>query len=351
MVTYIRSDLEFILDQIKLAEAHAAATPLFGPGGLVSTYNLSSGLRTVDGSYNHLLPGQEQRGAADRQFPELLDPVYRPADGTVFDEGDDDDDDDDAPAPSTSWPVVGTPQDDLLLGNSGGDLVFGFAGTDHIVTGAGPDVARAGAGNDFVAGEAGRDVLFGEDGDDDPFGGNGDDRLFGENGNDLLDAGDGDDTIRGFEAGDKIESGIDANTGTVGNDTPTLEGGQTTTAPGQIGVTHETREDGEYTAVSGDTSGNNAPEFCINIAGNHALTTDDFISSLQLHPADVPPAGLFGHPTRGQNHDIDGKGNSGTSRRRAAAQGIQGCSGIRLLDIRHHQRTGAYRLLLHAADL
>ncbi len=79
MVTYIRSDLDFILEQIKIAEAHAAGQPLYGPGGLVPAYNLAMGLRTVDGTYNHLLPGQEEWGAADNQFPGLLDPNYRPA--------------------------------------------------------------------------------------------------------------------------------------------------------------------------------------------------------------------------------------------------------------------------------
>lgn len=78
MVTYIRSDLEFILDQIKIAEAHAAGQPLFGPGGLVPAYNVSFGLRTVDGSNNHLLPGQEKWGASNVQFPSLVDPNYRP---------------------------------------------------------------------------------------------------------------------------------------------------------------------------------------------------------------------------------------------------------------------------------
>ena len=90
MVTYIKSDLDFILKQIKIAESHAAYTqgvstgdplnpakPLFGPGGLIPTYNLSWGLRTVDGTYNHLLPGQEKWGAADQEFAELLDPQYR----------------------------------------------------------------------------------------------------------------------------------------------------------------------------------------------------------------------------------------------------------------------------------
>ena len=98
MVAYIKSDLEFILTQIKIAEAHAAGLPLYGPGadgvqgdnpataadeslddGLVPTYNLAWGLRTVDGSYNHLLPGQEQWGAAGNQFPELVDATFDPA--------------------------------------------------------------------------------------------------------------------------------------------------------------------------------------------------------------------------------------------------------------------------------
>lgn len=94
MVAYIRSDLDFILAQIKVAEKHAAytanpldpnAAPLYGVGqagqvGSVPTYTLSIGLRTVDGQYNNLLPGQEKWGAADQQFPELLDPTFRSAD-------------------------------------------------------------------------------------------------------------------------------------------------------------------------------------------------------------------------------------------------------------------------------
>lgn len=83
MVTYIRSDLDFILDQIKIAEAHAGGQPLFGVGGLIPTYNLSWGLRTVDGTYNNLL--HPQWGAADNEFPEELGTIYRPAAGTPLD--------------------------------------------------------------------------------------------------------------------------------------------------------------------------------------------------------------------------------------------------------------------------
>jgi Ca2+-binding RTX toxin-like protein len=85
MVTYIRSDLDFILQQIKISEAHAAGQPLYGPGGLIPSYNIAWGLRTVDGSYNHLLPGQEEWGASDQPFPEGLGNVYRDATATSID--------------------------------------------------------------------------------------------------------------------------------------------------------------------------------------------------------------------------------------------------------------------------
>ncbi|MBL4919381.1 peroxidase family protein [Szabonella alba] len=86
MVTYIRSDLDFILAQIKVSEEHAdyvagvsGARPLFGVNGIIPASNISWGLRTVDGSFNNLIPGRTNWGAADQPFPELLDPVYRDA--------------------------------------------------------------------------------------------------------------------------------------------------------------------------------------------------------------------------------------------------------------------------------
>ncbi len=75
-VSVIKSDLEFILAQIKISEAHAAGQPLFGAGGLIPSYNNSLGLRTVDGTYNNLL--NPTWGAADQQFTELLTPEFRP---------------------------------------------------------------------------------------------------------------------------------------------------------------------------------------------------------------------------------------------------------------------------------
>ena len=83
MVSYIRSDLDFILAQIKIAEDHALyeqtggaqGKPLFGPNGSVPAYNVSWGLRTVDGTYNNLL--HPEWGAADNEFPEPLGTQFR----------------------------------------------------------------------------------------------------------------------------------------------------------------------------------------------------------------------------------------------------------------------------------
>ena len=76
MATLTLSDLAFIHQQILIAEAHAAGTPLTD---LVSNPFLSLGLRTVDGSYNNLVAGQSGFGAADNNFVFLLGQVWRVA--------------------------------------------------------------------------------------------------------------------------------------------------------------------------------------------------------------------------------------------------------------------------------
>ncbi len=93
------ADLEFILRQIKIAEANAAGIPLTqvyvdaagnsmdamgvpysanSPGVLpaIPDPHVPNGLRTVDGTYNNLLPGQETWGAADQAMPRLLDGTF-----------------------------------------------------------------------------------------------------------------------------------------------------------------------------------------------------------------------------------------------------------------------------------
>ncbi|MBM6596402.1 peroxidase family protein [Microvirga pudoricolor] len=93
MVQLIKHDLEFILKQIKIAEAHAAGGDLAtlvagynGNDGLAQAHLLPYGLRTVDGSYNNLLPGRENWGASDQAFPGIFTPQYmNDADGDRYD--------------------------------------------------------------------------------------------------------------------------------------------------------------------------------------------------------------------------------------------------------------------------
>src|SRR5262245_34150971 len=82
-ITFIRSDLEFILQQIIIAERHAAGEDLLSllPNSLVPF-----GLRTIDGTFNNVVPGRENFGAADELFPRLTDPFFRnDLDGDTFD--------------------------------------------------------------------------------------------------------------------------------------------------------------------------------------------------------------------------------------------------------------------------
>ena len=78
-----QSDLQFILDQILISEQHAAGAE---PDDLSPNPRLPFGLRTVDGSFNNLVPDQDGFGATDNIFPRLLDPFFRnDLDGDTFD--------------------------------------------------------------------------------------------------------------------------------------------------------------------------------------------------------------------------------------------------------------------------
>ncbi|AQZ34168.1 heme peroxidase [Pseudomonas sp. LPH1] len=83
MANFIKSDLEFILQQIFIAEAHAAGQSL---SELLPNSQVPWGLRTVDGSYNNLVEGRTFWGAADQEFLLLLDQQFRnDQDGDTFD--------------------------------------------------------------------------------------------------------------------------------------------------------------------------------------------------------------------------------------------------------------------------
>ena len=78
-VSFNRTDLDFILQQILLAET----------GQSPVNVHLAFGLRQVAGTNNNLVPGQGAYGSADQTFPHLGLPVFRTVlvniDGTPFD--------------------------------------------------------------------------------------------------------------------------------------------------------------------------------------------------------------------------------------------------------------------------
>jgi hypothetical protein len=86
--TFNVADLQFVLRQIKIAEAHSTGTPLtdvwvdaagnivpagtLGAEPAISDPHMPLGLRTVDGSLNNLVPGRETWGATDQVMPRML---------------------------------------------------------------------------------------------------------------------------------------------------------------------------------------------------------------------------------------------------------------------------------------
>ena len=77
MVKFIRSDLDFILEQIFIAEQNAAGMSMLD---LLPNVQVPFGLRTVTGVNNNLVLSQDQFGAANNTFPRLLPPVFQTAD-------------------------------------------------------------------------------------------------------------------------------------------------------------------------------------------------------------------------------------------------------------------------------
>ncbi|HIL34442.1 MAG TPA: hypothetical protein EYG28_03430 [Nitrospiria bacterium] len=77
-------DLDFILKQIEYAERHAAGEDLID---ILPNASVPWGLRTVDGTFNSLIPGQENFGAADQEFPFAVPGRNFPAaqNGTTYD--------------------------------------------------------------------------------------------------------------------------------------------------------------------------------------------------------------------------------------------------------------------------
>jgi Ca2+-binding RTX toxin-like protein len=227
--------------------------------------------------------------------------------------------------------LLGGAGNDMLYGDAGSDRVFGEAGNDLIHTGAGNDTAYGGEGDDLIVAEAGDgdDTYYGDAGNDtldmaaitanltvdlgsgfmgrgsasssqsgsdtlwnveNVVTGSGADTITANGAVNVIDGGAGNDTFRflseadadgdtivGFQPGDKIDfSGIDANGNSAGNQSFTLVAASTLSSAAQLIVTHETREDGDYTVVQGSIDGDNTAELRLSIKGTHNLTSADF---------------------------------------------------------------------------
>jgi hypothetical protein len=228
--------------------------------------------------------------------------------------------------------VFGGDHADIIYGDAGADRIFGEQGNDLITAGAGDDTVFGGAGNDLIVAEIGdgNDVYFGDEGDggtgidtldmsaatvdvtvklgsgplmkgsasssqtgnDTLWGienvntGSGNDTITASNAVNVMDGGAGNDTFKfltaasangdtilGFEPGDRIDlSGIDANLGLAGDQAFTIITGAAFTAAGQLAISFESRADGDFTIVQGNTDGTPSADFKIAIEGHHTLT-------------------------------------------------------------------------------
>ena len=185
--------------------------------------------------------------------------------------------------------VIGTPQDDTLLGGNGNDTLEGIQNDDLL---------DGGAGNDSLIGGDNEDTLIGGDGNDVLEGGNNDDLLDGGAGNDNLSGGENEDTLLGGEGNDSLFGGNSNDTleGGLGNDTLSGAGGFDTYVlnPGEGTDTVISFEDGiDVFKLGGSltfddlTIGNNLGATTISITGTGEVLAQVFgISTTQLTAAD-----------------------------------------------------------------
>ncbi len=156
--------------------------------------------------------------------------------------------------------IYGGAGDDTLLGGDGHDVIHGGAGNDVIYGGAGNDRLFGGEGNDILLGEAGDDTLFGEIGNDHLFGGSGTDALFGGAGNDVLDGGTGDDRAFG-------EDGDDIFLVSAGDGNDHYDGGAGTDIYDASAVQEDMTIDLEAGQASGSSTGDDTLSGIENVVG------------------------------------------------------------------------------------
>ncbi|MEB3278647.1 MAG: FG-GAP-like repeat-containing protein [Lyngbya sp.] len=151
----------------------------------------------------------------DSSFIQEVSVLLNQGDNSDDDDDNDDDDNDDSDddvlvGTSENDTVVGSTEDDVIQGLEGDDVLAGDLGNDLIEGGDGDDLLRgdlnnrspggSDGGNDTLIGGKGDDRIGGKGGDDELFGGEGEDQLFGDDGDDLLRGGLGSDTLTGDDS-------------------------------------------------------------------------------------------------------------------------------------------------------
>ncbi|PSB52302.1 hypothetical protein C7B67_07715, partial [filamentous cyanobacterium Phorm 6] len=103
--------------------------------------------------------------------------------------------------------LLGTENNDRIIGSSVTDVVLAGQGADTIEGGGGGDYLLGGKGDDRILGEDGNDILNGNKGNDFVSGGVGDDLLRGGKGNDQIFGDDGEDILIGERGTDRLTGG------------------------------------------------------------------------------------------------------------------------------------------------
>lgn len=126
--------------------------------------------------------------------------------------------------------LMGGLNDDTVNGNEDDDMLNAGMGNDRANGGAGNDRIYARKGKDRVDGKWGNDRIFGEKGDDKLKGGANQDHLEGRQNNDVVEGGNGDDVIYGNLGNDKLYGNqlLDLCYGGRGNDQLKGQGGRDT---------------------------------------------------------------------------------------------------------------------------
>lgn len=169
----------------------------------------------------------------------------------------------------------------IVLGDGAIDLVLlgmaaingtGNAGNNHLVGNRGANVLSGSSGEDVLTGGAGRDVLFGGAGHD----------VFDFNSKSDSIRTSGYDRIADFVRGiDDIDlAGVDARVNAAGNQGFGWRG--QAAFNGHAGQLRYVKSDqagtsNDRTFVYGDTNGDKKPDFQIELAGLHTLTSADFV--------------------------------------------------------------------------